>query len=100
MPDEWEGEPHTLAVRSVRLPAGEFDDGELDYDLEHPESCDQETCAVAEQEGESGLPFSLRYSGTPVTEPGTYQIRAWGNRCYDSYYGAWEYDGGVHVIGL
>jgi hypothetical protein len=112
-PDEWEGEPHTLIVHSVRLPDGPFDDGDLEYDLEHPPSCKQEervyidgltgepfwTCDVAQNEGDCGLPFSLRYSGTPVTEPGTYRIRAWGNRYYDSYYGAYEYDGGVAVIG-
>jgi len=107
---EWHGEPHTLTVREVTLPDGPFDDGGLgDYDLEHPSSCKQEeqdcggvtalayTCDVAHQEREGGLASSLRYSGTPVTEPGTYQIQGWGCRiwteCGD------EYDNGIGVIG-
>jgi hypothetical protein len=106
---EWYGEPHTLIVRSVRLPGGPLDDGELDYDLEHPPSCKQEehgsgghtytawTCDVAGHEDE-GLAFSLRYSGTPVTEPGTYRIQGWGRKTYYHEYGAYEYDGGVGVM--
>jgi hypothetical protein len=109
---EWHGEPHTLTVREVTLPDGPFDDGGLgDYDLEHPSSCKQEeqdwggvttleyTCDVAHQEREGGLASSLRYSGTPVTEPGTYQIQGWGNKSYYYEYGAWEYDSGVGVTG-
>jgi hypothetical protein len=106
---EWYGEPHTLIVRSVTPPEGQFDDGELDYDIEHPASCKQElcgegdhaymiwTCDLAQNEAESGLPFCLRYSGTPVTEPGTYRIQAWGRKDY-FWESGWEYDGGIGVM--
>lgn len=108
---EWHGEPHTLIVRSVSPPDGPFDDGELDYDIEHPPSCKQEecgdkehsymvwTCDVAETAGDVGLEYSLNYSGTPITEPGTYQIQGWGRKTYCHEYGADEHDGGVAVVG-
>ncbi len=106
--NEWHGEPHTLIVRSVHLPHGPLDDGCLDYDLEHPPSCKQErsagsgdylywTCDVAFHEVSSGLASSLAYSGTPITEPGTYRIQVWGTKTY--YHGSgYEYDGGVGVM--
>ena len=92
--EEWYGEPHTITVHEVHLPHGPGDDGCLDYDLEHPPSCQQEThgegensylewtCDVAHDEGDCGLASSLRYSGTPITEPGTYRIQAWGRMTY------------------
>jgi len=97
-------------VHEVTPPAGEFDDGSLDYDLEHPPSCQQEadirygedsplltyTCGVAQAEDEAGLAGALRYSGTPVTEPGTYRIQAWSRviRGFD-----WtEHDASVGVM--
>ena len=106
---EWYGEPHTLIVHEVIPPSGPFDDGELEYDLEHPPSCKQETdgegehsytywtCDVARDEEACGLAFSLRYSGTPVTEPGTYRIQGWGRKTHHWDLGD-EYDGGVGVI--
>jgi len=107
---EWYGEPHTLTVHAAHAPHGPLDDGCLDYELEHPQSCKESdsalygamvreyTCDVAHQEQESGLASSLRYSGTPITEPGTYRIQSWGRKTY--YYGAgYEYDGGVGVMG-
>ena len=54
------------------------------------------TCDVAHIEGD-GLAFSLRYSGTPITEPGTYQIQGWGTKSYHHEMG-YEYDGGVAVM--
>jgi hypothetical protein len=107
---EWYGEPHTLIVHSVTPPAGPFDDGEIDCDIEHPPSCQEEThgegahsyttytCDVAETAGDIGLPFSLRYSGTPVTEPGTYRIQGWGRKTYYHEHGAYEYDGGIGLM--
>lgn len=105
---EWAGEPHTLTVHAVTLPDGPLDDGDLDYDIEHPASCREETigegehsytqyaCDVAGMERDSGLPFTMRYSGTPVTKPGTCQIQAWGRKywteCGD------EYDNGIGVV--
>ena len=105
---EWYGEPHTLIVRAAHAPHGPLDDGCLDYDLEHAPACKQErsadggdylywTCGVAFHEVSSGLASSLRYSGTPVTEPGTYRIQVWGTKTY--YHGSgYEYDGGVGVM--
>jgi hypothetical protein len=105
---EWHGEPHTLIVRAVHLPHGPLDDGCLDYELEHPASCEQVereygggvtgveyTCDVDHFE-DSGLPFSLRYSGTPVTEPGTYRIQGWGRKHWTEL--GYEYDSGVAVM--
>jgi hypothetical protein len=105
---EWTGRTHILTVRSVRLPDGPLDDGALeDYDIRHPRACKQEkhhlgywhhTCDVAHDEEESGLSFSLRYSGTPITEPGVYRIQGWGAKYYSWECGAYEYDAGVGVI--
>lgn len=108
---KWFGEPHTLIVRSVRLPDPkvQFDDGDLEYEIVHPQSCKQEerdygdrgymyyTCDVAQNVGDVGLEFTLNYSGTPITEPGTYRIQGWGSKTYywDSGY---EYDGGVGLM--
>lgn len=106
---DWEGEIHTLTVHEVRPPDGPLDDEDLDYDIEHPPSCkrtEEETgpglthvywdCDVQHGGVDNGLAFSLRYSGTPVTDPGTYKIRAWGTKywteCGD------EHDGGVVVV--
>ena len=107
---EWYGEPHTLIVHEGRPPDGPLDDGDLgDYDLEHAPSCKEETvgegghsytqwvCDVAHQEEQCGLAFALRYSGTPITEPGTYRIQAWGRKTY-YYWCGYEYDAGVGVM--
>lgn len=110
---EWYGDPHTLIVHSVRSPTGPLDlldDDDLEYDLEHPPSCEQEernygggvtglewTCDVAAHESD-GLAASLRYSGTPITEPGTYRIQGWGRKTYCRDFGGYEYDGGVGVM--
>jgi hypothetical protein len=109
--NEWYGEPHTLIVHEVEPLTGDEDPGyrELgDYNLEHPPSCKQEefyggrvldyTCDVAHEERACGLAASLHYSGTPVTEPGTYRIQSWGRKYYVWDYGAWEHDGGVGVM--
>jgi hypothetical protein len=109
MKHDWEGEIHTLTVRSVEPPDGPFDDGDLDYEIEHPPSCTRTEeqispkltsvywdCDVQHMGIDDGLAFSLRYSGTPVTEPGTYKIRAWG-RTYPTEDGD-EYDGSVVIV--
>ena len=95
-PRNWEGDVHTLIVHSVDEPFGEGDAGDLDYNIEHPPSCKQQECDVAQAEEDVGLAWSLQYSGTPVTEPGTYRIRGWGRR-YPTELGD-EYDGGVRVM--
>lgn len=102
---EWDGDTHTLIVHSVRLPDGPLDEGDLDYDIEHPPSCTRRElvatwldCPVQTMTEDAGLAFWLRYSGTPVTEPGTYKVRAWGTRHYAHEHGACEYDGGVVIV--
>lgn len=106
--NEWEGDIHVLTVHAVRPPLSQFDDGELDCDIEHPPTCKKEdcgypgvtvmiyTCDVAQADGDVGLAYSLRYSGTPVNEPGTYRIRGWGRK-YRTELG-YEYDGGVGIV--
>jgi hypothetical protein len=105
--DEWYGEPHTLIVY--------FDGDELTYDLEHPPTCTRKVytyefacyggesptveewdCDVAQHQAEAGLLETLGYSGTPVTEPGTYRIQGWGRKIWTECGG--EYDGGVGVM--
>lgn len=103
--NEWVGEPHTLTVSSVRLPESQFDDGELEYEIEHPPTCNQidrggyldYECDIAYCIDNAGLEFSLRYSGTPITKPGTYRIQGWGNRSYIPWCG-YEYDAGIGVM--
>ena len=108
---EWAGEPHVLIVHSVTPPDGQFDAGELDYDIEHPPSCKQErhgggdvtwmewACELGWHEREGGLAFCLKYSGTPVTEPGTYRIQSWGRKYYVFDAATYEHDGSIAVIG-
>ena len=46
-----------------------------------------------------GLPWSLRYSGTPITEPGTYRIQAWAGKTHlPPAYHWYQYDDGVGVM--
>lgn len=102
----WFGEPHTLIVTEVTLPEGQFDDGTMEYEIEHPPTCKMEdrcgyfayTCDIAFNIDAVGLPFSLRYSGTPITEPGTYRIQGWGRKTYVREAWAYEYDGGIGVM--
>ena len=104
--DEWFGEPHTLTVHEVTPEDGTlYEDSLGDYDLEHSSSCKQEehhlgytryTCAVTDRAEECGLPWTLNYSGTPITEPGTYRIQAWGRKCWTEL--GYEYDGGVGLM--
>ena len=105
------GEPHTLIAY--------FDcDGsdELTYDVEHAPTCTKKVytyefacsggesptveewdCDIYWHQTESGLFESLAYSGTPVTEPGTYRIQGWSRKTY--YHGrGYEHDAGVGVI--
>jgi hypothetical protein len=107
---EWAGEAHVLTVHSVRLPDGPFDDGGLEYDIKHPESCTEEgrdysgvtvmewACELAFYEREAGLASALRYSGCPIAEPGIYRIQSWGRKYYVWDYGAYEYDAGIAVM--
>lgn len=104
----WEGEPHVLVVTAVEPPDGPLDDGRLGHAIRHPASCRKAAysmgnvtwqdwdCELAHIARE-GLAFSLRYSGTPVTEPGTYVIRMWSAMHYSGAYGSYEYDCGIAV---
>lgn len=108
--EEWYSEPHTLIVHSAQPPESKWDGWHLDYDIEHPASCKEEerdygegvtclewNCALAHEEEYAGLTSALRYSGTPVTEPGTYRIQAWGRKTY-YYWAGYEYDSGIGVM--
>jgi hypothetical protein len=107
MRHDWEGEIHTLTVHAILPPEEVIGEEDLDYDIEHPSSCKRMEETTSDGHGVvwwdcevdpsvvDGLAESLRYSGTPVTEPGTYKIRGWGAKywteCGD------EYDGGVVI---
>ena len=105
---DWQGEPHTLIVGDVEDPDGTVGDCDLEYEIQHPPSCKQREeqmgqitlvdwdCAVAHMAAE-GLAFSLNYSGTPITEPGTYRVQAWGTKTYYHESG-YEYDAGVALV--
>lgn len=109
---EWFGETHKLTVISVRLPdpTDQFDDGELEYEIEHPSSCPKETfgfdghtwedwnCDIAWHIREGGLISNLRYSGSLITEPGEYKIQVWGRKDYIWDYGTYEYDGAISLV--
>lgn len=78
-----------------------------DYEVEHPVECKREQdrdtrgrfayayyrCGVQHNLDNIGTRFSLSYSGTPVTEPGEYQIQAWAETYRGFEYT--EYDGGL-----
>lgn len=102
------GPIHTLIVTDVGEPYGPFDTGEfVEYELQHP-GCKHEDadmggytwevwhCGVGHEQREGCLRWSLHYTGTPITEPGSYKIQAWAEtiRGFDYV----EYDGGVAVI--
>ncbi len=107
---EWYGDPHILTADEVRPPGGLFDNGDLgSYRLQHPPSCGQEerdygagikcpvwTCDIARHEQATGLAASLRYTGTPITEPGTYRIQAWATKTMTEL--GVEYDSGISVM--
>jgi hypothetical protein len=105
---EWEGEPHAIVVTKVEPPDGEFDEYHLEYEIEHPPSCPQEdfdggsytdwNCELGWLVREEGLEFPLRYSGTPITKPGTYHIASWGRKYYVWDCAAYEYDSGIAVV--
>lgn len=107
---EWFGEPHILRVFSVDPPIKPFYDGVLDYEIDHPESCkliehtdgpiswSEYECDISWNLGNVGLEFSLNYSGTPIKEPGTYRIQAWGTKTYYWNAGGFEYDTGIGVM--
>lgn len=90
------GEPHILIVHEIS------EDG-WDADLIHPLSCktepgsDEWACDVAWHRAQTGLREALKYSGTPIAEPGTYRIQGWSRKTY--YHGAgYEHDAGVGVM--
>jgi hypothetical protein len=110
MPDsEGEGTVHMLVVRALGDPSSI--DGLRpieDYEIQHPWSCPQEerwdgrvmvwTCDVGWMENDGDLAFSLKYSGTEVTEPGLYLIQAWWRKYYCWDYGSYEYNNGIGAI--
>lgn len=106
------GDPHVLVLYAYEPPApGDvFSDGEMQFDIEHPPTCalGQEedpygegltswTCDVQDDLDNVGVPFTLKYSGTSITEPGRYRVQSWKRRIHIYEYG-WEYDGGIGVL--
>lgn len=97
--------PHKLIVRRV----GDSDWDFEDYEIEHlptcphyvvsdaPEPYDIYQCDVGYEQANNGdVKWSLKYSGTPVTEPGEYWIAAWFETIRGFDYT--EYDGGLHLL--
>jgi hypothetical protein len=81
-----------------------------DCEIEHPAECKREQardsqgrftysyycCGVQHNVENIGVRWSLRYSGTPVTKPGEYQIQAWAETYRGFEYT--EYDGGLALV--
>jgi hypothetical protein len=97
------GPVHTLIVNEV----GEQDESEFaDYEIEHPAECKTEhddmldceryVCAVAFNVDNVGLRWAMHYSGSAITEPGTYKIQAWAEtyRGFDFV----EHDSGIGLV--
>jgi hypothetical protein len=61
---EWYGEPHTLTVSSVRLPEDDLDDGELEYEITHPPSCN------AVRDCETDWNRTEPHQAARITDPG------------------------------
>lgn len=106
--------PHVLVVRNVGEPYGDFSTDEFaDYEVEHHADCPTEmvtgykgeepytihNCGVGFEEREGGsLRWSLKYSGTPIENPGRYLIEPWFESYYVWDYGCYEHDGGVALV--
>lgn len=101
------GPVHTLIVHDVGDDDEPFHINEFaDFEVIHPEECERYhdevwdmeryRCGVGWNIDEGGLRWPLRYAGTPVTEPGTYQIQAWAET-YKNFEGT-EYDGGIGLV--
>jgi len=81
------GEVHTLVVRVVGdhephpVTAYEKCRNFEDYEIEHLPTCEVRygmyACHVGFEERDLCIRWTLEFSGTPVTEPGTYRIQAW-----------------------
>jgi hypothetical protein len=115
--EEWEGPVHEIVVTEVSPPdpGDPYKVWELDeYEIKHLPECPQVLltqssdddhpvyrfdCALEDMASESSIGFTLAYSGTRITKPGTYKIRYWGNKTYCYDYGAYEYDAGICLAG-
>lgn len=96
------GPVHKLIVRDV----GDDDDFHTtefeDYEIVHPDDEPEiptdgiYRCAIDFNLDNVGLRFALQYTGTPVTEPGEYQIQAWAETIRGFDYT--EYDGGIALV--
>lgn len=96
------GPIHKLIVHEVGEPYGPLSTEEFEeYEIEHPgckynPDAERYDCGVAFNEQEGGVRWSLHYVGTPVNEPGEYQIQAWAETYRGFEYT--EHDGGIAVI--
>lgn len=92
------GPIHKLIVHEVGDPYTPSSTSDFeDYEIIHPDECksngDSYDCGVGFNVEGCGARFSLHYTGTPVTEPGEYSIRAWAETYRGFDYT--EHDGGI-----
>lgn len=97
------GPIHKLIVHTVGDDDEPFHVNDFeDYEIEHPAECECDDgwyrCGVEHNVDNIGVRFSLRYSGTPVDQPGEYGITAWAETYRGFEYT--EYDGGLAVCPL
>jgi hypothetical protein len=99
------GAVHTLIVRDIGEPDSELCTSEFkDYEIVHPADDPEPSeenglyyrCSIDFNIDNAGLRFSLKYTGTPITEPGVYQIQAWAETIHGFDYT--EYDGGIGLV--
>lgn len=103
-------DPHVLIVHKAGEPYGplsihDWEQWEVVHHKDCPKALDHyfwETtiwcysCWMGEEVSENGLRHSLRYSGTPVDDPGIYLIDTWAE-IYKGYEYT-EYDSGVSIV--
>ena len=110
--ESWTGDTHILLLTEVR--EDEFGYVEWEYELLHPPVCKQVPdelgvyegeviltkfdCDVAWHEYQESLADAISYSGSGVTQPGSYRIRG-GVNVYDTESGP-ETDTGLAVAGV
>lgn len=100
------GDVHTLIIRDAGPPYKDLFDMHdwEDWEIVHPPGCPTTdyfwgtdySCPVGEYSRES-MRWTLRYSGTPIDEPGEYKIQAWARVHPSGPWGPAEYDGGLVV---
>jgi len=89
-------ESHWLYVWDVPEDKDEDPD---EWEIIHPLGCSPGHCNVDYQIENTGLRWSLNYSGTPITEPGGYEIAAWFDKItLAPHIGGAEYDASIALV--